>query len=103
MPKHCRKNREIKEIDHLGKIDNFLQSDKVAFIPNEQRDINRYWWHSAGEQLGIATKTIKVWRSLALCGSHHKPIIGLKPSIDPYSKCYDSDYECDYECDDDED
>lgn len=103
MPQYCRKNREIEPIDYDNQVQTFLKSDKVAFIPDEQRDTNRYHWHCAGEKLGLVTKTIKIWQEIALCGMHHRPIIAMKPSTDFGSQCYDSDYECDYECNDEDD
>ena len=124
MSQLCRKNREIKTVDYDQEVERFLASGKVAFIPDEQRDTYRpvgpvspwrAWhsqgrdhWHCVGEKVGIATKTIKIWQEIGLCGMHHRPIIGMKPSTDFGSQCPgtgptgDSDYECDYECNDED-
>lgn len=101
MPKYLHKAREVEAIDYKVEVENFLKSGKVAFIPYDQRDTNRYHWHRAGEEVGVATKTLKLWRKIFVCGIHKHPIIGIKPSINPYSQAYDSDYECDYECNED--
>lgn len=103
MPKYTRKNRKVDPINYEGEILEFLQGNKVAFIPDDQRDSNRYHWHCSGEELGVATKTLKLWQNIPVCGRHNYPIIGLKPSADPYNQTYSSDYECDYEDEQDDD
>jgi len=95
------KNRK-KDIDYKAIIKKFLnENNKIAFIPDDQKDTNRFNWHSAAEELNIGHKTLKLWKTITLCGQHDRPIIGVKPGREEYG--YDSDYECDYECGSDED
>jgi len=103
MPKFLRKDRKFetnKSIDYDQVVSDFIQSSKPAFIPSQQLDTNRFHWHSAGEKQELATKTLKLWKNISLCGRHKHPIVGLKSDTDPYDRSYDSDYECDYECND---
>lgn len=102
MSKYTRKQRDPETIDYREEVEKFLAEGKQAFIPDKQTDTNRYKWHCIGEQLNIATRTLKLWRAIPLCGIHKKPIVRLSPSADPYDQTYDSDYECDYETNDDE-
>ena len=102
------KNRK-ENINYKNILQNFLgKNEAFAFIPNNQRDTNRFNWHSVAEELNVGHKTLKLWTKIALCEEHNKPIIGLKPGrIDEfdieslYSPEYD--YECNYECGSQED
>jgi hypothetical protein len=104
MVKMSRYGRKLKmpEIDYNGEIQDFLKSGKVAFIPEDQRDTNRYHWHSAGEKLGLVTKTLKLWRRIGICGTHGLPIIRVDPTNLESESWYDSDCECDYDSDSDD-
>ena len=93
-----QKKGRVSDIDYQQTILDFLKSGKSAFVPDEQRTSERAKWHQGAEKFGLISKTVKVWKLIRLCGRHKKPIIGMKPSTDPYSQCYDSDYECDYQC-----
>lgn len=97
----ARKMKAINAINYEEEIEKFIKSNVVAFIPDDQRDTNRYHWHCAGEKYNIATKTIKIWRNISLCGSHDLPIIDTKEDSIGES-WYDSDVECDYDADFDE-
>jgi len=93
-----------KEIDFKGIVQEFIdKNEKVAFIPadywatscinNYQTNTNRRNWHIACEELEVYHLTLRIWSYIDLCGSHRKPLIGLK--------CYSTgQYDSDYECDD---
>lgn len=69
----------------------FIDSGQFAFIPDRQRDKNRHRWHVESEELGLTSKTIKIWRNVRVCTVHNRPIAkytGVGP------EAYDSDYEC---------
>jgi hypothetical protein len=106
MSKLYRKNR-IENIDYKGVIQEFLEKDEsVAFIPKQQKDTNRFNWHSAAEELNVGHKTLKLWMNLKLCGAHNRPIIGLKPGEEEFDIEHlyapEYSYECNYECSDEE-
>lgn len=91
MPKLIRKWSEVVHPDYDQKLDQFLKTDRVAWIPDEQTPRHRCMWHERSRQKQLFTRTIKVWSNVTLCGIHQRPIIRA------YG--YDSDCECDYECD----
>ena len=103
MSKLYRKDR-TENIDYKGKIQKFLDKNEcVAFIPEEQKDTNRFHWHSAAEELNVGHKTLKLWMEMSLCGAHNRPIIGIKPEdaaefdiehIYAPEYCYECNYEC---------
>lgn len=95
------KEREEPIINYKEQLEQFIQSGLVAFIPAEQRDVHRYHWHKFGEEMGLVTKTIKIWKQIPMCGCHNKPIIGKKPGL-LFEYGDDSEYECKYECTDED-
>lgn len=74
------------------------KNESIAFVPNKQKDTNRFRWHSAAEEFNVGHKTLKLWSVISLCGTHGKPITEAQYKGDQGGG-YDSDYECDYECD----
>lgn len=81
MSELCWKNRgkEIT-INYEDILKTFLNNNQnIAFIPKQQKNTNRFHWHSAAETLGIGHKTLKLWTEITLCGAHNMPIIGAKP------------------------
>lgn len=104
MPKiHKKNNLSADIVDYKGKVENFLFSNKIAFIPEEQKNTNRYHWHSEGEKYGLATKTIKIWRTIPICGMHKRPITGVREgACCSCNYVYECDYKCKYRCDEDD-
>lgn len=90
------KGKPIEHLDYIHKLLLFKDSDDVVFIPDEQRNGNRYHWHNEAHKIGLYTLTIRIRRHIDICGIHHKPIIGTKWSVED-RESYDSDYECNYE------
>jgi len=102
MSEKCWKNLK-KEINYEDILKTFIDDNEdIAFIPDDQKDTNRFHWHSAAEKLDIGHKTLKLWTNISLCGTHNNPIIGAKSGREEQGRLYDSDYECDYECNSDE-
>ena len=106
MSELYRKER-IENIDYKSIIQSFIEKNEcVAFIPQQQKDTNRFHWHTAAEELNVGHKTLKLWMEMSLCGAHNRPIIGLKPGEEEFDIEHlyapEYSYECNYTCSDED-